>query len=475
MKAAVYARYSSDKQRGESIDDQIRVCTEFAEREGMEVCAIYADAAQSGTSDLREQFQQMVSDSEDAEWRRLIVYKLDRFARDRYASAIYRKRLRENGVKVVSATEGIPDTPEGILMEAVIEGFGEYYSKQLGQNVRRGMEGNARRCLVNGVRLYGYQTAPDGTYEVKEPEASHIREAFRMRADGYRIGSIARELAPKVGRTYKQTYGMLRDAFSNQKYKGDYKWGDVYVPDGMPAIVTASEFDAVQRMRGNVRMKSKRADYPLAGRIVGSDGKRFHGESAKSGRYFYYSDGEFRISRDLLDGMVSDAIRECMRDDRLLDRLARGTAAAARRFDRPGRTEAEVEHDMENVADAIARIGADESLLKRMSALRCELEDVRMFKMKEAISNSILEEDVRGWIEDFVDRGSAEALDAFVDLVTIDHEGRDVKGITIRFNWHKTSEPDALDEFALESFGTPSPKISNVRLYTWGFEVDVAA
>lgn len=475
MKAVIYARYSSDRQRHESISDQVRVCSQFAEREGLEVVGIYADEAQSGTSADRDQFQQMLKDAKTADWSRIIVYKLDRFARDRYTSVAAKMRLRKMGISVVSATEGIPDTPEGILMESVLEGFGEYYSKQLGQNVRRGMEGNARRCLVNGANLYGYETASDGTYQVKEPEASHIREAFRMRLEGYSIGTIANELAPRMGKTYKQAYNLIRDAFNNPKYKGVYKWGSVVVPDGMPKIVSVSDWEAVNAMRGKVRFKSKRASYPLAGRVYGSDGKRFHGESAKSGRYFYYSDGEYRIQRDALDAIVAESVRECMEDERLLDRLARGTAAAAQRYEKPSRTLGEVERELQRCADVVAKIGADDALLQRIESLRIEREEIERAEVKRKIADAMTVEAVREWLVKFAGAGSDEALDAFVDHVVIEHEGNELKSVTVFYNWHKTSEPDALDGFALESFGTPILKVSNVYLYEWGFAVRVAA
>ena len=475
MRAVIYARYSSDRQRHESIADQVRVCSQYAEREGMEVVGIYADEAQSGTTADRDQFQQMLKDARTADWSRIIVYKLDRFARDRYTSIAAKMRLRKMGVSVVSATEGIPDTPEGILMESVLEGFGEYYSKQLGQNVRRGMEGNARKCKVNGCPLYGYETAPDGTYMVKEPEASHIRAAFRMRREGYSIGTIAHELAPRMGKTYKQAYNLIRDGFSNPKYKGVYRWGDIVIPDGMPSIVSASEWEAVNAMRGKVRFKSKRASYPLAGRVYGSDGKLFHGESAKSGRYFYYSDGTYRIQRDALDAIVAESVRECMEDERLLDRLAEGTAAAAQRYDRPTRTLGEVERELQRCADVVAKIGADDALLQRIESLRIERDEIEQAEIKRKIADALTVENVREWLRNFAGAGSDEALDAFVDHVVIEHEGNDLKCITVFYNWDKTSEPVIADRFELEEFGTPILKVSNVYLYEWGFAVRVAA
>lgn len=470
MRAVIYARYSSDKQRSESIDDQIRVCLKYASERGMEVVGIYADRAQSGTRDDRAEFQKMISDSASETWERVIVYKLDRFARDRYASAIYRKQLRDNGVSVVSATEGIPDTPEGLILESVIEGFNAYYSKQLAQNVKRGMEGNARKCKANGVHMFGYSIV-DGCYEIEPREAAVMRKAFEMRAEGYRIGAIASELAPSIGKTYKQAYNLFRDGFRNPKYKGDYRWGEIYIPDGMPAIVSNSLWEQVQGMKG-FRMKSKRAEYPLAGRVFGADGKSFHGESAKGRKrtYYYYSDGTFRIPCEKLEDLVSDVIRECLEDEELLDRLAKGTAAAAQRFERPGRTRKEVESELANMNELIAKAGADEFSLRKVGALRAELEELNLAELKESLSREMTESNIRKWILHFAASKPETALDAFVDSVTIDHEGKEIHEITIRFNWDKTSEPAALDGFALDSFGTPGRKISKIILYPWGFE-----
>ena len=130
-RCVIYARYSSARQREESIEDQVRVCTMFAKSNGMEVERVYADKALSGKSDDRPQFQRMISDSRDAGWGVVVVYRLDRFARDRFDSASYRMRLRDNGVSLLSAMERIPDAPEGSILESVLEGVNEWYSREL--------------------------------------------------------------------------------------------------------------------------------------------------------------------------------------------------------------------------------------------------------------------------------------------------------------------------------------------------------
>lgn len=121
--AVVYARYSCDRQNEQSIDGQLRVCQDYAERNGIKIVKTYIDKAMTGTNDNREAFQRMLKDSDKKEWQYVLIYKLDRFSRNKYEMAIHRKHLKDNGVKILSAMENIPDTPEGTLLESLLEGF----------------------------------------------------------------------------------------------------------------------------------------------------------------------------------------------------------------------------------------------------------------------------------------------------------------------------------------------------------------
>lgn len=126
--AVIYARYSSDNQTEQSIEGQIRVCGEYAQRNNILILATYIDRAMTGTNDNRPDFKRMMKDSEKREWDYILVYKLDRFSRNKYETAIHKKTLKDNGVRVVSAMENIPDTPEGIILESLLEGMNQYYS-----------------------------------------------------------------------------------------------------------------------------------------------------------------------------------------------------------------------------------------------------------------------------------------------------------------------------------------------------------
>ena len=148
MNAVIYARYSSDNQREESIEGQLRECKDFAEKQGMNVIQSYIDRACSAKTDNRPAFQEMIRDSSKRGFEVVIVWKLDRFSRNRYDSARYKAALRKNGVKVISATEKISEGSEGIILESVLEGFAEYYSADLSEKVTRGMTENALKVSL---------------------------------------------------------------------------------------------------------------------------------------------------------------------------------------------------------------------------------------------------------------------------------------------------------------------------------------
>ena len=150
MDVVIYARFSSHNQNEQSIEGQLKYCEDYAKRNDYHIIHTYIDEARSGTSDSREQFQQMIEDSKNKTFQGILVYQLDRFSRNRYDSAIYKNKLKKNGVRVFSARENISDDASGILMESVLEGMAEYYSAELGQKVVRGMEINASKGFYNG-------------------------------------------------------------------------------------------------------------------------------------------------------------------------------------------------------------------------------------------------------------------------------------------------------------------------------------
>ncbi len=246
--AVIYARYSSENQRDVSIEQQVADIQAFAKREGYAIVKVYADRHISGTTDDRPQFQQMLKDSAKGTFGAVLIWKTDRFARNRYDSATYKYKLRQNGVRVVSAMENVPDSPEGILLESVLEGQAEYYSASLAQNVKRGLNYNAQRCMAIGRRPFGYRNV-EGYWQVDEDEAETVRMIFQKSIDGHGARYIAKllnALGIKTAAGNEWCDQCIRVILKNEIYIGVYRYGDIKTENAVPAIVDRATFGAAQ-------------------------------------------------------------------------------------------------------------------------------------------------------------------------------------------------------------------------------------
>ncbi len=300
MEAVIYARYSCDNQREESIDGQLRECKAFAERKGLKIVGTYIDRAFSAKTDNRPEFQRMIKESNKRFFKTVIVWKLDRFSRSRYDSARYKAILRKNEVKVVSATEVISDGAEGILMEAILEGYAEYYSAELSEKVIRGMKENALKCKYNGgLVAIGYTVDKDNNYHLDPLVAPLIKEAFEMYSNGKMIKDILAYLndnGVRNGSGNLINKSSIVTMLKNVKYKGQYKYRDVVIDNGVPRIVSDELFDKVQeRLKKNKHSRSRfkaKVEYYLSTKLIcGYCGELLVGESGKGrggATYNYY-------------------------------------------------------------------------------------------------------------------------------------------------------------------------------------------
>ena len=225
MKAVIYARYSSDRQREESIEGQIRECREYAEKNGIQVVDTYIDRALSASKDTdkRLNFLRMIRDSGKHLFDVVLVWKLDRFARNRYDSAHFKSILKKNGVRVVSATEHITEGPEGIILEAMLEGMAEYYSAELSEKIHRGQKENALKCHNNGGRApFGYKLV-DHHLQIDTATAPVVLEIFKRYADGSTLQEIIDDLNGRGIKTSKGTmfkYSSFNVLLKNRAYIG---------------------------------------------------------------------------------------------------------------------------------------------------------------------------------------------------------------------------------------------------------------
>lgn len=341
VKGVIYARYSSAGQRDESIEGQLRDCHAFAERYGITIIGEYCDRALTGTSDKRPEFQRMIRDSAKGQFEVLITWKNDRFARSRYDSAVYKYKLKQNGVRILYAKESIPDGPEGIILESVMEGFAEYYSANLSQNVKRGNYDSAMKRQTLGVTVYGLREGANKRYELDPATAPVVRKIFKDYAAGRSTVDIIEELNSNGFRTMRGNEfkkNSIRKILRNEKYIGVYKYADIRDENGIPPIVDKELFERVQRMLDMKHQKpaAKKEDggFLLTGKLFcGECGAPMTGDggTGKSGKvYSYYTCvnrrqkkcTKERVGKENIENLVVTHILDIISDDKIINDFA---------------------------------------------------------------------------------------------------------------------------------------------------------
>ena len=250
--AVIYARYSSEKQNEQSIEGQLRICNKYAKDHNMNIVETYIDRAKSGTTDNRVSFQKMIADSSKKQWKYVLVYKLDRFSRNKYESAIHKHTLKQNGVKLISAMEDIPDKPEGIIFESILEGMNEYYSAELSQKVKRGMrESLLKGRFIFGAPPYGYDVTAEHKLVINETEAAHIRYIFELYLSGNDVPTIHQIITSKHILTKRQKpfcVSALYRILDNEHYTGRFDFQGESYPDVFPRIIADDVFFNVNKI-----------------------------------------------------------------------------------------------------------------------------------------------------------------------------------------------------------------------------------
>ena len=289
--AVIYARFSSHAQNEQSIEGQLAECRAFAERSGLQVRHEYIDRALTGTTDKRPEFLQMIEDSKRKGFQYVIVYQLDRFARNRYDSATYKAKLKKNGVRVLSAKENITDDASGILIEGVLESMAEYYSAELSQKVKRGIAISAAKCkYFGGTVALGYKIDSEKNYVIDEETAPIVKKMFEMLATGYTYADIARYLNERGiptatgGKWGKNSFQFL---FANRKYLGIYTFQGTEIKGGVPQIIDEQLFEDVQAVLRKYAAAPSRGkaieEYVLSDKLIcGLCGHKMTGVSGTS-------------------------------------------------------------------------------------------------------------------------------------------------------------------------------------------------
>ena len=470
IKAAIYARYSSDNQKTESIDAQVRFLREFAEGK-YTIVNIYIDEALTGTNDNRPQFLQMVGDSKLRLFDVVLVHKLDRFARSRYDSSFYKKELEKQGVKVVSALENFDDSPESIILESVIEGMNEYYSANLSREVKKGMKENALKCKHNGgIPPLGYDLTEDKYYKINEYEAEIVRTIFDMYLGGNGYGKIVKALENyKTKRNMTFSKRSLEAILNNEKYTGTYTFGRfkqtivdgkridvpndkmIRIENGIPSIITKDEFERVKEKmvinKTEFRKYNKKEDYLLSGKIFCSCGSPMDGNSRHSGRdkklYVSYDCAARKrqktckqkgINRDLIETMVKDKIEEEIMQnvDKIVERVY-----LYQLNKKDGQNERirslnvelkEVKAQIDNIISAITNGMFHESLKLKLSELEEKKENYIIMLGKISTESFANKENIRAFllvhanIKEKPFDNQESTIDTFLSCVTITHD-----------------------------------------------------
>lgn len=445
---ALYLRYSSDKQNEQSIEGQQRVCQAYCDQHGMEIVRTYVDRALSASkhTEKRENFMRMIDDSKDHEFTAVIVYKLDRFSRNRYDMAIYRRKLELNGVELLSATEAISSSPEGVLLESVLEGLAEFYSKELSQKVTRGMRETALKGnSCGGITPLGYKLV--GKKYQKDPlTAPIVKEAFELYAQGVGVSKICQIFSEKG---YKTSHGQdfnknsFFKIFKNEKYTGVYLYNGIRIEGGFPQIISRDLFDAVQARRQSVKHAPAagklKSDYFLTGKLFcGHCGAKMTGEfgTSHSGqKYFYYTCPNAKrkrtctkkpVPKDWIEEIVFDEAMSILNPESINELASMAVSEARREFEQNtviSALEEEIKSTqkaIDNLLSAIERGIAVDSLLTRIEQLNQKQKDLNI-RLREEEQNMALisEEEVKDWLSKFMsgDKNSPEFRRHIVQLL----------------------------------------------------------
>ena len=428
MNGVIYARYSSDNQREESIEGQLRECKEFAEKNDIQIVDTYIDRALTAKTDNRPNFQKMIKDSEKRAFDVIIVWKLDRFARNRYDSAHYKAMLKKRKVRVLSATEQISPGAEGILLEAVLEGMAEYYSAELAEKVIRGMTENALKCKYNGGTLpIGYTVDSNKFFQIDPVTAPVVLEAFKHYADGATMREITDEMNMRGIRTQrgcKVSINSVTRMLHNRKYIGEYKYRDVVNPNGIPAIIPVDLFERVQeRMAQNKKAPAKHKaedEYLLTTKLYcGKCGCFMVGESGTSQQrklvHRYYKCVSVKkhkgcdkktVRKEWIEDIVVDQIERIIFDDDLIETLADRAIQALNTessiLPSLRKQYAEIQKGIDNMLNAIQQGIITSSTKERLEELEQQKSEIAVQITKEEMRRPTLtKEQIVFWFERF--------------------------------------------------------------------------
>lgn len=499
MNAVIYARYSpGPNQTDQSIEGQVRECTQYAKDNNITIVGSYIDRAQTGRNDNRAAFQKMLKDSEKKLFEAVIVWKINRFGRNREEIAFNKVKLRKNGVKLLYAKEHIPDGPEGIILESMLEGLAEYYSENLRQDVLRGMHESALKCKYNGAgKALGYIIDKDKNFVIDSSGAAIVRKIFNMYDSGKSQAEIIKYLNDngyKTGLNRPFTFNSIYRILTNRKYIGEYTWGDVTIADGVPRIIDDDIFERVQiRIQKNKKAPARKVSAPMDFLLTtklfcGKCGEPMSGDSGTSRNgsthYYYTCHGKKArtgckkksVRKEFIEDYVINQTVSCVLRDDVINQIAdRVIEIQAKDHNDKSQLKyyesrlKKVTSSIDNIVRAIEQGIFNEDTKTRLDQLSAEKEDLMANIAKEKIARpDVTKEQVIFFLSQFRNGNKNDPefrrriVDTFINKIFL-YDNK----ITITYN--STNAPsvditlDQLEEAAYNASCNCSESILQVR------------
>ncbi len=471
-KAVIYARYSSDKQTEQSIEGQLRVCEDYAKRNDMCIIDTYIDRAMTGKTDARPSFQRMIKDSAKRDWNYVLVYKLDRFSRDKYATAVHKKTLKDNGAKVVSATECIPDTPEGIIFESIIEGYAQYYSAELSQKVARGMsESRHKGNFTGGNIIYGYKVENKKVL-IDNEKAEVVRCIYEAYSKDIYVKDIIANLSEQgifnKGKPFAKN--TIHKILKNEKYSGVYRYNDEVFTNIYPQIIDTEIFEKV-RAKSIKNLKGSRSPdivYLLRGKLVcGHCGKKItaEGGTAKNGerKRYYKCSGKKSghaceskaIRKELLEKLIVNTIIKTLSKPKNLESFIDGAISVQKESLTKrttlailSRQKIDLETSLDNIVKAIEKGVVTQTTTKRIQELETKIEQVeqRIMIEKSKTETVLSRDDIKAFVADALQLEPQLLISTFVKQIELTNDE-----IKIYYNYSNRDNPDLGRDFLFYS------------------------
>lgn len=467
--AVIYARYSSDSQTEQSIEGQLRVCQEYAQKNDIMILDNYIDRAMTGTNDNRPEFRRMLKDSAKKNWGIVLVYKLDRFARNQYEAVNNRKKLEDNGVSLMSAMENIPDTPEGKFFRAVIEGYNEYYSEDVRQKVKRGMnETRLKGNYTGGTLIYGYKVV-DRKVLIDEERAEVVRYIFEAYSKDVYVKDIIANLTERGILNHGKPFAKntVHNILRNEKYSGVYRYGDEVFTNIYPQIVPTEIYEKV-RAKSAKNQKGSRSPaevYFLRGKLIcGYCGKPITAETgtAKNGKVIRYYKCSGRkhegncncksIRKDTLENLIIDVTVQALTKKEKLNAMVdcvmkkqeelatnRTTVAILTR------QKVDLETSLDNVMKAVEKGVVTNTTTKRILELESKIAEAeqKLLIEKTKTVSIIPREDIERYIRQALKLEPKLLLNTLIREVKIFNER-----IEIYYNYSTAKGPDESRDFS---------------------------